>query len=81
MWPPSLPNAASSAPPYSEVLAGAAQSDIWVLERGLKEPRATILFRIAKLHGKSIEWLTLSAVPLTVYNYANQENQHGDKAK
>ncbi len=26
-------------------------------ERGLKEPGATILFRIARLYGKSIEWL------------------------
>ena len=25
-------------------------------ERGLKEPGATILFRIARLYGKSIEW-------------------------
>jgi hypothetical protein len=28
-------------------------------ERGLKEPGATILFRIAKLYGKSIEWLLM----------------------
>jgi hypothetical protein len=67
--------------PYSEVLAGAVQSYIWALERRLKEPRAPIFFRTAKLYGRSIEWLRFSAVPLTVYNYANQENQHGDKAK
>jgi transcriptional regulator with XRE-family HTH domain len=42
-------------------LGAAACSDYGLLsqaiERGLKEPRATILFRIARLYGKSIEWL------------------------
>jgi transcriptional regulator with XRE-family HTH domain len=36
---------------------GIAQSYLSAIERGLKEPSATILFRIAKAYGKSIEWL------------------------
>jgi transcriptional regulator with XRE-family HTH domain len=36
---------------------GIAQSYISAIERGLKEPSAAILFRIAMLHGKAIEWL------------------------
>ena len=36
---------------------GIAQSYLSAIERGLKEPSATILFRIAKSYGKTIEWL------------------------
>ena len=36
---------------------GVAQSYISAIERGLKEPGAAILFRIARRYGKSIEWL------------------------
>ena len=36
---------------------GVAQSYISAIERGQKEPGAAVLFRIARLHGKTIEWL------------------------
>ena len=36
---------------------GIAQSYLSAIERGQKEPSATILFRIAKLYGKTMEWL------------------------
>jgi transcriptional regulator with XRE-family HTH domain len=36
---------------------GIAQSYLSAIERGLKEPSATILLRIATLYGKSLEWL------------------------
>ena len=36
---------------------GIGQSYLSAIERGLKEPSATILYRIAKFHGKTIEWL------------------------
>ena len=36
---------------------GIAQSYLSAVERGQKEPGATILFRIARLYGKTIEWL------------------------
>jgi transcriptional regulator with XRE-family HTH domain len=36
---------------------GIAQSHLSAIERGLKEPSATILFRISRLYGKTIEWL------------------------
>ncbi|HTX76548.1 MAG TPA: helix-turn-helix transcriptional regulator [Terracidiphilus sp.] len=36
---------------------GIAQSYLSAIERGQKEPSATILFRIAKHYGKTIEWL------------------------
>jgi transcriptional regulator with XRE-family HTH domain len=42
---------------YTEVPVGIAHSQLLAIERGLKEPGATILFRIAKLYRKSIEWL------------------------
>ena len=38
---------------------GIAQSYLSAIERGLKEPSATILFRIARQYGKSIEWLLI----------------------
>jgi transcriptional regulator with XRE-family HTH domain len=40
---------------------GIAQSYISAIERGLKEPSATILYRIAKLYGKTIEWLLIGS--------------------
>ena len=36
---------------------GIAQSYLSAIERGQKEPGAAILFRIAKLYGKTVEWL------------------------
>ena len=36
---------------------GVAQSYISAIERGQKEPGAIVLFKIARLHGKTIEWL------------------------
>ena len=36
---------------------GVAQSYISAIERGLKEPGAAILFRIARRYDKTIEWL------------------------
>jgi len=36
---------------------GIAQSYLSAIERGLKEPSATILLRIAKAHGRTMEWL------------------------
>lgn len=36
---------------------GIAQSYLSAIERGLKEPSATILLRIAKHYGRSMEWL------------------------
>jgi hypothetical protein len=36
---------------------GIAQTYISAIDRGLKEPGATILFRTVKLYGKSIKWL------------------------
>jgi transcriptional regulator with XRE-family HTH domain len=36
---------------------GIAQSHLSAIERGLKEPSATILFRISRLYDKNIEWL------------------------
>lgn len=38
-------------------IIGVAQSHISAIERGLKEPSATILFRIAKKYSKTMEWL------------------------
>lgn len=40
---------------------GIAQSYLSAIERGQKEPSATILFRIAKHYGKTIEWLLIGA--------------------
>jgi transcriptional regulator with XRE-family HTH domain len=39
------------------VAVGIAQSYISAIDLGQKEPGDTILFRIARLYGKSIEWL------------------------
>jgi transcriptional regulator with XRE-family HTH domain len=36
---------------------GIAQSYLSAIERGQKEPSATILLRIARLYGKTMEWL------------------------
>ena len=36
---------------------GIGQSYLSAIERGKKEPGAAVLFRIARLYGKSIEWL------------------------
>jgi transcriptional regulator with XRE-family HTH domain len=36
---------------------GVAQSHISAIERGQTEPGATVILRIAKVYGKSIEWL------------------------
>jgi transcriptional regulator with XRE-family HTH domain len=38
-------------------LIGVAQSHISAIERGQKEPSATILLRVARKYGKTIEWL------------------------
>ncbi len=38
-------------------LIGVAQSHISAVERGQKEPSATILLRIGQLYGKSVDWL------------------------
>lgn len=38
-------------------LIGVAQSHVSAIERGQKEPSATILLRIARKYRKSIEWL------------------------
>ena len=38
---------------------GIGQSYLSAIERGLKEPSAAILLRIAKLYGKTIEWLLI----------------------
>jgi transcriptional regulator with XRE-family HTH domain len=36
---------------------GVGQSHLSAIERGKKEPGAALLYRIAKLHRKSIEWI------------------------
>ena len=36
---------------------GVTQSYVSDIERGQKEPGAVVLFRIARLYGKTIEWL------------------------
>ncbi len=36
---------------------GIGQSHISAIERGKKEPGAVVLYQIAKLYGKTIEWL------------------------
>ncbi len=40
---------------------GVAQSFISAVERGEKEPGAVLLLRIARLYGKTIEWLLLGS--------------------
>jgi transcriptional regulator with XRE-family HTH domain len=40
---------------------GVAQSHISAIERGQKEPSATFLLRIAKLYGKTVDWLLTGA--------------------
>ena len=36
---------------------GISQSYLSAIERGLKEPSATIIFRIARYYGQTMEWL------------------------
>lgn len=36
---------------------GVSQSHLSAIERGKKEPGAAVLYRIAKLYGKTMEWL------------------------
>jgi transcriptional regulator with XRE-family HTH domain len=36
---------------------GVAQSHVSAIERGKKEPSATILLKIARIYGKTVEWL------------------------
>jgi transcriptional regulator with XRE-family HTH domain len=36
---------------------GVVQSHISAIERGLKEPSSTILLRIARKYGKTVDWL------------------------
>jgi transcriptional regulator with XRE-family HTH domain len=38
-------------------MVGIGQSHISAIERGKKEPGAAVLYRIAKLYGKTMEWL------------------------
>jgi transcriptional regulator with XRE-family HTH domain len=42
---------------------GVAQSHISTIERGLKEPSATILLKIATYYGKSLDWLVTGIEP------------------
>ncbi|HUN85971.1 MAG TPA: helix-turn-helix transcriptional regulator [Terracidiphilus sp.] len=41
---------------FAEMI-GIGQSHISAIEHGKKEPGATVLYRIAKFYGKTIEWL------------------------
>jgi transcriptional regulator with XRE-family HTH domain len=43
---------------YAELL-GVSQSHMSAIEHGQKEASATILLRIAKNHGKTLEWLLI----------------------
>ena len=36
---------------------GVGQSHISAIERGIKEPGALVLYRIAKYYGKTVDWL------------------------
>jgi transcriptional regulator with XRE-family HTH domain len=36
---------------------GVGQSHVSAIERGVKEPGALVLYRIAKLYGKTVEWI------------------------
>ena len=36
---------------------GVGQSHVSAIERGIKEPGALVLYRIAKLYGKTVEWI------------------------
>jgi len=36
---------------------GVGQSHVSAIERGVKEPGALVLYRIAKLFGKTVEWI------------------------
>jgi len=40
---------------------GVAQSHISAIERGQKEPSATILLKIARRYGKTVDWLLTGA--------------------
>jgi hypothetical protein len=52
-----FPLAAQAPPQVAQVVGDHAQTYLYAIERGLKEPGAPILFRIGMLYGKSIEWL------------------------
>lgn len=41
---------------FAEMI-GIGQSHISAIERGMKEPGALVLFRIAKYYGKTVDWL------------------------
>jgi len=41
---------------FAEMI-GIGQSHISAIERGIKEPGALVLFRIAKHYGKTVDWL------------------------
>ena len=47
--------------PNDGAVPSIARATSWPFERGLKGPSATILFRIARQYGKSIEWLLTGA--------------------
>jgi DNA-binding XRE family transcriptional regulator len=36
---------------------GVGQSHVSAIERGVKEPGPLVLYRIAKLYGKTVEWI------------------------
>lgn len=36
---------------------GIGQSHISAIERGVKEPGALVIYRIAKFYGKTVEWM------------------------
>lgn len=41
---------------FAEMI-GIGQSHISAIERGIKEPGALVLYRIAKYYGKTVDWL------------------------
>jgi transcriptional regulator with XRE-family HTH domain len=41
---------------FAEMI-GVGQSHVSAIERGAKEPGALVLYRIAKLYGKTVEWI------------------------
>ena len=44
-------------PPSIAETIGVGQSHISAVERGIKEPGALVLYRIAKYYGKTVDWL------------------------
>ena len=38
-------------------MIGIGQSHISAIERGIKEPGALVLYRIARQYGKTVDWL------------------------